>query len=55
MVYKLYSMKKLIDIPDKILIDLKILAAKDQKPLKTFIESQLEKIVGKAKKKEASK
>jgi hypothetical protein len=48
-------MKKIIDIPDKLVIDLKILAAKDQKPLKNFIESQLEKIVDKAKRKEAIK
>ena len=43
-------MRKLIDIPDDILTDLKILAAKSNKPLKLFIESILIKIVKKNRK-----
>lgn len=34
-------MKKLIDIPDEILEDLQILAVKDKKPLKNYIENLL--------------
>ena len=34
-------MKKLIDIPDKILQDLKILAVKENKDLKNFIQDHL--------------
>jgi hypothetical protein len=38
-------MKKIIDIPNEILQELKILAVKENKPLKTYIEAQLIKIV----------
>lgn len=38
-------MKKIIDIPENILQELKILAVKENKPLKTYIEAQLIKIV----------
>lgn len=38
-------MKKLIDIPENILQELKILAVKENKPLKNYIEAQLIKIV----------
>lgn len=38
-------MKKIIDIPDEILKDLKILAVYDEKSLKKFIELHLVKLV----------
>lgn len=38
-------MKKIIDIPENILQELKILAVKENKPLKSYIEAQLIKIV----------
>jgi len=38
-------MKKLIDIPEEILEDLKILAVKEKKPLKNFIQDELKKLV----------
>lgn len=52
-VYTLYIclMKKLIDIPDDILVDLKILAAKANMPLKNFIQKVLTDLVKKSKKK----
>lgn len=45
-------MRKLIDIKDEILIDLKVLAALENKCLKIFIENELEKLVKDKKKKE---
>ena len=44
-------MKKLIDIPEEILEDLKILAVKAKKPLKNFIQDELKKLVENAKSK----
>jgi len=41
-------MRKLIDIPDEILIDLKILAAKANKSLKRYIEDSLRDNVNKS-------
>ncbi len=38
-------MKKLIDIPDELVIDLKVLAAKANMSLKAFIENEIKKIV----------
>lgn len=47
-------MKKLIDIPEEILEDLKILAVKDGKDLKNFIQDYLFLLV-RGKKKEKKK
>jgi hypothetical protein len=44
-------MTKLIDIPNEILIDLKVLAAKKNLSLKAYIEHELSKLVEKSKKK----
>ena len=44
-VSKINKMKKLIDIPENILQELKILAVKSNMPLKNYIEVQLVKIV----------
>ena len=38
-------MKKLIDIPDGILQELKILAVKSNKDLKNFIQDEIKKLV----------
>ena len=38
-------MKKLIDIPDEIVQDLKILAVKENKDLKNFIQDKLKELV----------
>jgi len=38
-------MRKLIDIPNEILQDLKILAVKSNKDLKNFIQDELKKLV----------
>jgi hypothetical protein len=38
-------MKKIIDIPDEIVQDLKILAVKKNKDLKNFIQDELVKLV----------
>ena len=38
-------MKKIIDIPDEIVQDLKILAVKSDKDLKNFIQDELVKLV----------
>ena len=38
-------MRKLIDIPEEILEDLKILAVKSNKDLKNFIQDELKKLV----------
>ena len=43
-------MKKLIDIPEEIVQDLKILAVKENKDLKNFIQDKLKELV-KTKKK----
>ncbi|MCC6447967.1 MAG: hypothetical protein IT215_04715 [Chitinophagaceae bacterium] len=43
-------MKKLIDIPDEILQDLKILAVKENKDLKNFIQDHLVLLVREEKK-----
>lgn len=43
-------MKKLIDIPEEIVQDLKILAVKADTNLKNYIEKELVKIVKKSKK-----
>lgn len=43
-------MKKLIDIPNEILQDLKIMAVKENKDLKNFIQDKLKELV-KTKKK----
>lgn len=40
-------MKKLIDIPEEIVQDLKILAVKQNKDLKNFIQDELVKLVKK--------
>ena len=45
-------MKKIIDIPDEIVQDLKILAVKSDKDLKNFIQDELVKLVRDSKKKE---
>jgi hypothetical protein len=42
-------MRKLIDIPDEILEDLKIMAVRAKLPLKNFIEDVLSKLVKKSK------
>jgi hypothetical protein len=42
-------MKKLIDIPDELLKDLKILAVKEGKDLKNFIQDNLKSLVEKSK------
>jgi hypothetical protein len=44
-------MKKLIDVPDEILIELKVLAAKSNMPVKNFIERELTKLIKKSKEK----
>ena len=44
-------MKKIIDIPEDILQDLKILAVKSDKDLKNFIQDELKKLVQKSKSK----
>ncbi len=44
-------MKKLIDIPNEILQELKILAVKDNKDLKNFIQDKLIELVQTAKSK----
>ena len=44
-------MKKLIDIPEEILQELKILAVKAKKPLKNYIEDELKKLVQKSQSK----
>lgn len=38
-------MRKVIDIPEEILEDLKILAVKSNKDLKNFIQDELKKLV----------
>jgi len=38
-------MRKIIDIPEEILQDLKILAVKSNKDLKNFIQDELKKLV----------
>jgi hypothetical protein len=43
--------KKLIDIPDNILIELKILAAKANMPVKNFIEQELTRMIKESKNK----
>lgn len=45
-------MKKIIDIPDEIVQDLKILAVKKNKDLKNFIQDELVKLVYDSKNKE---
>jgi hypothetical protein len=42
-------MKKIIDIPDEIVVDLKILAVKANKDLKNFIQEALKNLVAKNK------
>lgn len=44
-------MRKLIDIPEEILEDLKILSVKAKKPLKNYIEYELKKLVHKSQSK----
>ena len=44
-------MKKIIDIPDEIVQDLKILAVKKNKDLKNFIQDELVKLVRDSKNK----
>jgi hypothetical protein len=44
-------MKKIIDIPDEIVQDLKILAVKSDKDLKNFIQDELVKLVEDSKNK----
>lgn len=44
-------MKKLIDIPEEILQDLKILAVKENKDLKNFIQDKLIDLVSEGRKK----
>lgn len=44
-------MKKLIDIPEEIVQDLKILAVKENKDLKNFIQDKLIDLVSKGRKK----
>lgn len=48
-------MKKLIDIPDEIVRDLKILAVKQDKDLKNFIQDELVSLVEKSKSNKKSK
>ena len=48
-------MKKLIDIPDNIVRDLKILAVKKDKDLKNFIQDELVSLVEKSKSNKKSK
>lgn len=48
-------MRKLIDIPEEIIEDLKILAIKDGKDLKNFIQDQLVILVRGDKRKEKHK
>jgi hypothetical protein len=43
-------MKKIIEIPDEIFIDLKVMAAKENKDLKKFIKDVLIKLVKESKK-----
>ena len=52
--YSIYIciMKKIIDIPDEIVQDLKILAVKKNKDLKNFIQDELVKLVEDSKNKE---
>lgn len=45
-------MKKLIDIPNEIIQDLKILAVKENKDLKNFIQAQLVDLVSEGRKKQ---
>ena len=47
-------MKKLIDIPEEILQDLKILAVKEKKDLKNFIQDKLIDLVSEGRKKQKS-
>ena len=42
-------MKKLIDIKEELIIPLKVLAVKQNKPLKNYIEDVLDDIVKKSK------
>ena len=51
--YSIYIcvMKKIIDIPDEIVQDLKILAVKKNKDLKNFIQDELVKLVKDSKNK----
>tara|TARA_R100000541_G_scaffold22537_1_gene32490 strand:- start:87 stop:215 length:129 start_codon:yes stop_codon:yes gene_type:complete len=42
-------MKKIIDIKEELIIPLKVLAVKQNKPLKNYIEDVLEDIVKKSK------
>lgn len=49
MVYRVY-MKKLIDLPDDLLKDLKILAAHADKPVKNYIEGVIIDHIKKKKK-----
>ena len=48
-------MKKIIDIPDEIVQDLKILAVKKNKDLKNFIQDELVKLVEDSKNKKVIK
>ena len=48
-------MKKLIDVPDEILQDLKILAVKENKDLKNFIQDKLIDLVIGSRKKNKTK
>lgn len=45
------TMKKLIDIPEEIVQDLKILAVKENKDLKNFIQDKLIDLVSEGRKK----
>lgn len=45
-------MKKLIDIPEEIIQDLKILAVKENKDLKNFIQDKLIDLVSEGRKKQ---
>jgi len=47
----IWIMKKIIDIPDEIVQDLKILAVKSDKDLKNFIQDELVKLVRDSKNK----
>lgn len=47
-------MKKLIDIPEEIIQDLKILAVKENKDLKNFIQDKLIDLVSDGRKKQKS-
>tara|TARA_R100001377_G_scaffold4680_1_gene2652 strand:+ start:185 stop:313 length:129 start_codon:yes stop_codon:yes gene_type:complete len=42
-------MRKLIDIKDELLVPLKVLAAKENKPFKTYLEDVIEDKVKKSK------